>query len=169
MPTEFCFEHTFAAASPAVIIASYFDAGHLAAQDAVAGLRDRVVVESRDDGTVWTCSWRVTSGKALPGVVRPFVTGGHLVYLEAMTWDRATDTASLTVTPQLLGGRVEFAGRYAFTPVGPGQFRRRYSGTVTANVPLLSGKIERGILAEFEQTLPTMAACTQRWLDDHRA
>lgn len=73
------------------------------------------------------------------------------------------------MSPQLLGGRVEFAGAYAFTPAGAGQFRRRYSGTVTANVPLLSGKIERGILAEFEQTLPVMAACTQRWLDAQRA
>jgi hypothetical protein len=73
MPTEFRFEHSFEAASPADILAAYFDDGHLAAQDAVAGMRDRSVVESRDDGAVWTCAWKVASTRALPSIVKPFV------------------------------------------------------------------------------------------------
>ena len=166
MPTEFRFEHTFEAASPADIIAAYFDDGHLAAQDAVAGMRDRSVVESRDDGKVWTCAWKVASTRALPSIVRPFVQGGQLTYLETMTWHRPEDRAALTVAPQLLGGRVELSGSYVFEQRGDRKIVRRYAGAVSANVPLLSGKIERTILSEFEQQVPVLAACTQRWLDE---
>jgi hypothetical protein len=165
MPTEFCFEQTFEAASPAEIIAAYFDDTHLAAQDEVAGMRDRQIVESRDDGAVWTCAWKVVSTRALPSIVKPFVPGGQLTYLETMTWYRADDRAALTVTPQLLGGRVELTGTYVFERRGERQIARRYAGAVSANVPLLSGKIERTILGEFQQQVPALAACTQRWLD----
>lgn len=168
MPTEFRFEHTFDAASPAAIIAAYFDDDHLAAQDVVAGLRDRQVVESRDDGTVWTCVWKVASTRPLPSIVRPLVPGGQLTYLETMTWHRPEHRAALTVTPQLLGGRVELSGTYQFETHGERQVLRRYAGAVNANVPLLSGKIERTILGEFQQQVPALAACTQRWLDARR-
>ena len=54
---------------------------------------------------------------------------------------------------------------YQLSQVGEGQVRRIYKGTISANIRLLSGKIERGILDAFEQSMPKMAACTQGWLD----
>ena len=169
MSTAFKFEHIFRASSPSVILASYFDPGALAAQDLVGGLVDRTVVESVDDGVTWKCIWRVTSTQPIPFVARALVSGGRLQFLEQLTWCRNNHSADLVVTPQILGGRIEFTGRYDLELVAPSQVRRRYSGNVSANIALLSGKIERGIVAEFEKSMPAMSASTQSWLDKNDA
>jgi hypothetical protein len=165
MATEFNFENVFRAASTQTVLAAYFDPDHLATQDALAELCDRVVVESHDDGATLRTSWRVAHQKPLPLFVRPFVSGGRLKYLEAMTWRRADDEIDLTVTPEVLGGRVTIQAVYKLAQVGEGQILRRYRGTVNADIRLLSGKIEKGILARFEEAMPMMTRCTQGWLD----
>ncbi|MEZ4368930.1 MAG: DUF2505 family protein [Kofleriaceae bacterium] len=169
MPTDFRFEQEFRADAARTILAAYYDADQLAAQDALGQLVDREVVESRDDGDTWVCTWRVSSAKPLPALARPMVAGGRLTYLETMTWRRADDAADIAVVPQLLGGRVQFAGRYQFAAAAPGRWRRTYAGTISAAIPMLGGKIERGVLAEFESSVPKMAACTQAWLDARAA
>jgi len=169
MSTAFSYEHVFRAPSTTTILAAYFDPDHLATQDKLAELGDRTVIESHDDGEIWKCTWRVSSLKPLPMFVRPFVKGGRLSYLETMTWRRKDDAVDLTVTPDILNGRVHINAVYQLTKLGENQIHRRYAGSVTANITLLSGKIERGIVAEFEKSMPMMAACTQGWLDQHPA
>lgn len=165
MSTGFSFEHVFRAPSAATILAAYFDPDHLATQDKLAELADRAVVESVDDGATLRCSWRVAAEKPLPLFVRPFVAGGRLRYLESMTWRRADDAIDLTVVPEILGGRVQIAAVYELSKVGENQILRRYKGSVTVNIRLLSSRIERGIVNEFEAKMPMMAQCTQGWLD----
>lgn len=168
MPTDFAFEHVFRAPSAAAIIGAYFDPDHLATQDRLAELGDRTVIESTDDGATLRTSWRVQALKPLPLFVRPFVAGGRLRYIETMTWRRAEDAVDLTVQPDILNGRVQIAAVYQLTRVGEGQIRRRKSGTVSVAIRLLSGKIERGIVAEFEKSMPVMTKCTQDWLDQRK-
>lgn len=165
MTTGFSFEHVFRAPSTATILAAYFDPDHLATQDKLAELGDRVVVETREDGQTLRCTWRVAAAKPLPLFVRPFVAGGRVRYLEAMTWRKADDAIDLTVVPEILGGRVQIAALYQLSKVGEGQILRRYHGTVTVNVSLLSSRIERAIVSEMEKTMPLMADCTQGWMD----
>lgn len=165
MTTEFRYEHVFRAPSTTTILEAYFDPDHLATQDALAELGGRAVVTEEDTGATRSCTWRVASLRPLPVFVRPFVAGGRLSYLESMTWRRADDAIDLTVQPEILGGRVQIAATYELARVGDGQIRRRYHGTVTVNIRLLSSKIERGIVAEFEKAMPMMTACTQGWLD----
>ena len=165
MATEFSYEHVFRAPSVETIIDAYFDADHLAYQDKLAGLGDRVVTESHDDGTTRKATWRVTSLKQLPLFVRPFVKGGRLAFLETMSWKRGGGLVEASVTPDILNGRVHIVSRYELSKLGDNQIKRRYSGTVTANITLLSGKIERGIAAEFDKSMALMTKCTQDWLD----
>lgn len=165
MTTDFCFDHVFRAPSTTAVLSAYFDPDHLATQDKVAELGDRVVVESIDDGAVWKATWRVSSHKQIPLIARPFVAGGRLTYLESMTWRRADEAVDLTVTPQILDGRVTMSAVYQLQKIGDNQIHRRYQGSVTVNIKLLSGKIEKAIVAELEKAMPSMAACTQGWLD----
>ena len=164
MSTEFSFESVFRAASVKTILEAYFDPDHLATQDKVAELIDRKVIESREDDATKFMSWSVGSLRQLPSFVRPFVGGGRLSYLETMTWRKAANEIDMTIVPQIGGGRVQIAAVYALSPIAEGQVRRRYKGTITANVPLLSGKIERSILKEMEKGMPAMTECTQTWL-----
>jgi hypothetical protein len=54
---------------------------------------------------------------------------------------------------------------YQLEKIGEGQIRRRYAGTITVDIRLFGSRIERGVLKEFEQSMPMMAECTQGWLD----
>ena len=165
MPTPFKFENVFRAPSVADVLAAYFDPDHLATQDKVAELTDRVVTEQIEGEGTLKCTWKVGSLRSLPIFVRPFVSGGRLSYLETMTWRRADDAIDLSVVPQILKGRVKIEAVYKLSMAGEGQVLRSYAGSVIADITLLSGKIERGILAAFEKEMPAMTKCTQDWLD----
>lgn len=164
MSTPFSFETIFRAPSVQAVLEAYFDPDHLAAQDAVAKLTDRTVVEERQDDRHRFCTWSVRALTQLPLYARPFVEGGRLAYLETMTWRKPDDEIDLTIKPQILGGRVQIAAVYKLTAAGDGQVKRRYGGTISVDVKLISGKIERGILTEIENGMPTMRDCTQAWL-----
>ncbi|MEO8705363.1 MAG: DUF2505 domain-containing protein [Kofleriaceae bacterium] len=169
MATEFSYESIFRAASTQTVLSAYFDPDHLATQDRLAKLADRVVLEDKDDGATKKVTWRVVNVNPLPLFVRPFVEGGRLSYLETMTWRRADDAIDLTVIPEILGGRVSIEAVYKLVQIAEGQIKRSYKGAITVNVRLLSGKIERGILAKFEEAMPMMTECTQGWLDKSKA
>jgi hypothetical protein len=165
MPVDFAYEHVFRVASVATLVEAYFDPDHLAAQDKLAELGGRVVTGGEDTAAVLSRSWRVTSLKALPLFVRPFVSGGRVAFIEAMTWRRADDAVDVLITPDILGGRVQIAARYQLRAAGDGEVQRRYSGTISVNLKLVSGKIEKAIAAEFDKSMPMMTRCTQDWLD----
>lgn len=165
MPTDFDFSFTFEADSIDAVIAAYFNEDHLAAQDVVANLVERTITETREDDESKQTTWRVRSSRQLPVYVRPLVEGGHLSFLEMQKWRKRDNEIDMTVTPQILGGKaVQIAGVYKLSAAGPGRVHRRYAGKITAGVPLLAGKIERGILEEFTKGVPLMADVTQKWL-----
>ena len=165
MSTEFSYEHVFRVPSTRTILEAYFDPDHLATQDKLAELGDRTVVENEETEAMRRCSWRVGSLKPLPVFARPFVQGGRLTYVETMTWNKADDTIELSIVPQILKGRVTLSAVYQLAQVGENQVRRRYRGTISVGIPLLSGKIERAIAAEIDKGMPLMTGCTQDWLD----
>jgi hypothetical protein len=165
VPTPFSFEYVFRVSSVATLASAYFDPDHLATQDKLAQLGDRVIVENHETETLRKTSWRVTSLRALPMIARPFVSGGRLSFLEMMSWNRATNAIEMSVVPEILGGRVQIAGSYDLSQIAEGQVRRIYKGTITAALTLVGGKIERGILETFTENMPAMAGCTQGWLD----
>jgi hypothetical protein len=162
--TAFSYETVFDASGKTAVLAAYFNDDHLAEQDKVAELCERKIVESREDATVRAATWSVRSLRPLPVFVRPFVEGGRLTYLETMTWRKADDEIDMTIVPQILGGRVQIAAVYKLSDVGPGKVRRQYAGSISVNVSLLSGKIERAIAAEVAKGMPLMTDCTQNWL-----
>jgi hypothetical protein len=164
MSTDFSFETVFRAPSVETVLAAYFDPDHLAAQDKVADLGDRAVLEQHEDDKIRSATWSVHAMKTLPLYVKPFIEGGRLAYRESMTWRKADNEIDMTVIPQILGGRVKIAAVYQLAQIGEGQVRRRYKGTITVDVRLISSKIEKGILAEIEKGMPMMTECTQRWL-----
>lgn len=167
MPAEFSFDHVFTAQSPTAVITAYFDPGHLAVQDKVAELIDRTVVEDQDDGQTRRTTWHVRAAKPLPFYVRAFVSGGRLAFRESMVWHRGQNVVELVVTPEILGGRVRLEAKYTLAQVGDHQVKRTYAGTVTADLKLIGGKVEKAVLSEFESGIGAMAKVTQDWLRDH--
>ena len=168
MSTPFSFEYVFRVPSVGTLARAYFDPDHLAAQDKVAQLTERTVVENHETDGLRKTIWRVKSTRQLPAIARPFVSGGRLSFLEMMSWNTATNAIEMSVTPEILGGRVSITGSYDLTQIGEGQVRRIYKGAIEAKITLVGGKIERGVLEQFSEGMPAMAAVTQSWLDANK-
>ena len=159
--TPFSFVHTFRAPSPAVVFAAYFDAVHQREQDAVLDIAEREVLELTDDGSRVRRVCRVVPQRQIPAIARA-VLGGPLEYLDTAVWDRHTNEIAVDVR---VGSRIHIAATYALAAIGDFAIRRTYAGSVTVDVALVGGRVERGIVAEFQRSLPAAAACTQGYLD----
>ena len=164
MSTPFSFETTLTARAVVDVVAAYFAPDHLAAQDRVAGLSERKVIEDIDSDTQRKATWSVRAIRPLPIFARPFVEGGRLVYLETLIWRKRDNEIDVTILPQILAGRVSIKAVERLDQVGDHQIRRRYSGEISVDVRLVSGPIERRILAEIEKGMPAMRDATQSWL-----
>jgi hypothetical protein len=161
---SFCFEHTLRARSAADVLAAYFDPDLVAIQDRHLDIPHREILELDDDGPEVRRVCRVVPRRQIPAIVRPFVAG-PLHYLEVATWRKGAGEISIETRPSILAGRASISVRYRLAERAPGQIHRRYEGNVSVDVTLLSSRIERGIVAELERSVPVAAACTQAWLD----
>ena len=162
--TPFSFEHVFRADSPAEVLRAFWDPSHQRAQDVAVAITERTVLELRDTADDRVRITRIVPKRQLPALVRPFVSG-PLHYVETARWTKRTHEVELEIVPSLLGGRAVIRVLYRLSPAGTGLIRRSYAGSVSVDVALLSSRIERGIIAEFERSLPLAAEATQRWLD----
>jgi len=166
MATQFCFEHVFRAPSIAAVFAAYFDPTQLSLQDQQLDIRAREVLELVAGDTTLRRTCKIVPNRQLPAIVRPFVAG-PLHYIETATWRKADDEIDVEIWPSLLKRRVKptITAIYRLSARSDGAIYRRYSGTVSVDLALLSTRIERGIVAEFERSMPLAAAATQAFLD----
>lgn len=162
--TPFRFEHEFVATSTRAVFEAYFDPLHQHEQDRVLAVAQRDVLELADTGDELRRVCRVVPQRQLPALLRP-LTAGPLHYIETAIWRRAMNEIVIDMRPSL--ARTKIRATYRLAEVAPGSVRRSYSGDVSVDVALLASRIERGIVAEFERSMPLAAACTQSWLDRH--
>jgi len=161
---SFSFEHVFRAPSVEAVFAAYFDPVHVAEQDRTMEVAERTVLERTETADELRRVCRVVPRRQLPAFVRPLITG-QLHYIETAVWRKADDRIDIEIRPSVLSGRALITVAYQLSEVGPGAILRRYEGTVSVDVALIGPRIERGIVAEFEKSLPVAAACTQGFLD----
>jgi hypothetical protein len=161
---SFSHEHVFRAPSIAAVFTAYFDPRHASEQDRELDIVERVVLELED--TPWQLRrvCRVVPRRQLPALVRPLITG-QLHYIETAIWNKQSDEIAVEMRPSILSGRAVISATYRLSPISAGLIRRSYEGSVSVDVALLSSRIERGIVAEFERSMPLAAACTQAFLD----
>ena len=162
--TPFCFEHVFRAPSPAAVFGVYWDPAHVAEQDKRVDIVERAVLELADAPDELRRVCRVVPRRQLPVFVRPFVSG-PLHYIETVRWRKPADEIDFEIRPSILKGRALIAARYHLTCRAEGRVHRRYEGSVSVDVALVATRIERGIVAEFERSMPVAAGVTQEWLD----
>lgn len=161
---SFSFEHVFRAPSVAAVFAAYFDPNHATEQDRELDIIERVILEREETPEQLRRVCRVVPRRQLPALVRPLVNG-PLHYVETAIWRKQADQIECEIRPSILSGRAVIRATYRLSPLSPGLIRRLYQGEVSVDVRLLSSRIERGIVAEFERSMPVAAACTQAFLD----
>lgn len=166
---SFCFEHVFRAPSVEAVFSAYFDPAHAAEQDRTLDVAERTVLERTETDDTLRRVCRVVPRRQLPAFVRPLIAGGQLSYVETAVWRKREDLIAIEIRPSVLSGRALIEATYQLSAVGPEAILRRYEGTVSVDVALIGPRIERGIVAEFERSMPVAAGCTQAFLDRHPA
>jgi hypothetical protein len=168
MALQFSLEHVFRAPSIAAVFAAYFDPHQLLLQDRQLEIIERSVTELVDDPRTLRRTCKVVPRRQLPAIVRPFVQG-PLHYVETATWRKRDHEIDIAIWPSLLRrsshGKPTITALYRLSQLPDGRIHRRYTGTVSVDLALVSSRIERGIVAEFERSMPVAAACTQAFLD----
>jgi hypothetical protein len=162
--TPFRYEHVYRASSPAAVFATFFDPLHSAEEDRRAGVVARELLEMADRPERLVRKARVWPKRTIPAVLRPIV-GSDLSYDETLTWHKALDRIEYDIRPRLLSGRIRLAANYQLTQLEPGKVLRLYEGTVTAELRLIGGRVERGIIEDMAKSLAVTAACTQESID----
>lgn len=163
--TTFCFEHEFLGATPRKIFEIYFDPENIAEQDRIAEIDRRLLLEERETDEVLERTYKVYPRKQPPAVAKPFLDEGSLHYIEKLVWKKAEDKIEFDIRPSVAGGRAHIGATYRVAPVGPDRVRRVYEGKATVKIPVVGGRVERGIVDELEASLKRTALCTQEWLD----
>jgi hypothetical protein len=164
VPTQFRFEHVFRAPSPSTIFAAYFDPALVGDLDRALAVVERVVLERVDDGDTLRRVSKITPQRQLPAVLRPFASA-PLHYLETAIWRRSQQIIEVETRFPTLRKTPTVRAVYRLSRLSDGSFQRSYEGAVTVDIALLSSRIERGIVAEFERSMTITAACTQAFLD----
>ncbi|MBA3459467.1 MAG: DUF2505 family protein [Deltaproteobacteria bacterium] len=162
--TPFSFQHVFRAPSPAEILAAYWNPGHQLEQDRKIDVIERTVLELSETASELRRTSRIVPRRQLPALVRPLISG-QLHYVETCRWRKHDDEIDIEIRPSILRGRALITALYRLSPAGTGLIQRSYTGSVSVDVALISSRIERGIVAEFERSMPLAAAVTQDWLD----
>jgi hypothetical protein len=162
--TPFRFEHVYQAASPAAVFATYFDPLHAAEEDYRAGVASRELLEMADRPDELVRVSRVKPSRQLPAVLRALV-GPDLSYDERIVWKKALDRIEYDIRPRVMSGRIHVTATYQLTQDGPGRVKRVYEGQAHADVRLIGGRVERGIIEDMGRSLAITAACTQESID----
>ena len=167
MPTRFTFEYRFRAPSATALYELYFDPEHTRTTDDLVEVASRELLEETDTGDEYRRVCKVTPRRQLPAFMRPFFPG-KLHYVEEAIWRRTADRIDIDIRPSILGGRAQITSTYRLLPEPDGVIRRTYEGQVSVDVPLVGGRIERGIVGDMEKSLTVSGQCTQGYLDQAR-
>ena len=162
-------EHVFFAPTLDAIFASYFDPSCSVAQDKEVDIVERTVSEESTANDVYHRVCRVVPKRQLPSFIRPLVSG-PLHYTEDLHWYKRENRMTFVIRPSLMSGRAQINADYRLFDAGdaPGGWRtirRVYEGNLTIDVPLVGGRIEKGIVADMETSLKITAASTQAWIN----
>lgn len=161
---SFTHDVVFRAASAEAVFVAFFDAAHAKEQDRALDFTERTVLERHETADALRRVCRIVPRRQLPALVRPLLRG-PLHYIETAVWKKPDDLIDIEIRPSLLSGRAVIRATYRLVPLAPGQFQRRYEGTVSVDVALIASRIECGIVKEFERSIPLAAAVTQAFLD----
>lgn len=127
------------------------------------GVKERRMLERREEGDTIRWKVRIMPKRDLPGFVQKIV-GGDLGYVEISTWSRKDNKIDVRVEPTLMKEKTKIHGIYTLTPIGPGRVRRVFEGDLSVSIPLVGGKIEGFIISDMEKSYQVAAQVTAEWL-----
>ena len=148
--------------SPEVAWAAMFGEKYEAAVSE-SGSLTRVVLDEGPRGALFFRRTRITSAQKLPGAMAAAIGQDQLTYVLEETRNDAGFTLDWRVIPAVMADKVKAAGTYTLVPAAGG-CERLVRGEIVVSIPLLGGKIEKGIGDELQASYERSAAFARNWL-----
>lgn len=125
-------------------------------------MRERRVVEQKDDGETLLRTVQLTPDKEVPSFVRSLIN--DLSYTERNVYRRSRSEMEVVIEPAMMKNKFDFKAIYAVRPLGPGRCRRSFEGDAKVSVMLVGGKIEKFMIDEVRESYETATVVTREWI-----
>ena len=126
-------------------------------------MKDRVVLEQREDGNLLKRSVRFSPEEEIPAVFRSVIK--DLGYTERDVFDRARSSMEVVIEPELMKSKFDFRGVYSVRPSGPGKCKRLFEGDIKVSIMLIGGQIEKYMIDRLRTSYDIAADVTRRWIE----
>ncbi|MFT4975693.1 MAG: hypothetical protein ACI8S6_001580 [Myxococcota bacterium] len=110
---------------------------------------------------------RVTLGRDLPSVAANLLGAPRLSYILEERTDDAKRQVEWKVIVDRISNKVKAEGSFGLVPLTETTCQRVVSGEIKVSVPLVGGRIEKGIGAELTKSYETTAEFARKWLAEN--
>ncbi|MSP16748.1 MAG: DUF2505 domain-containing protein [Myxococcales bacterium] len=140
----------------------FFDEPYNVALYQRIGVKERRMLERKEDEQ--TISWqvRIMPDRDLPSFVQKIV-GGDLGYVEISTYRKGQNRIDTQVEPTLMREKTKINAVYTLTAHGA-MVRRVFEGDIAISIPFIGRKVEEFIVADMGRAYETTARFTTEWL-----
>ena len=109
---------------------------------------------------------RVTLGRDLPAAAANLLGSKRLAYTLEEEVDSANHRVKWRVIVDRVSNKVKAAGVFSLEPISDSTCRRVVAGEIKVSVPLVGGRIEKGIAAELTKSYEATAVFARKWLSE---
>ncbi|MEL6344019.1 MAG: DUF2505 domain-containing protein [Myxococcota bacterium] len=124
---------------------------------------ERLSEEPQADGTRFVRT-RVTLARELPRVAANLLGSKYLTYVLEEKIDDTNFKVQWRVIPDRISDKVKAAGTFEIEPIDDSRCNRIVRGDVKVSVPLIGGRIEKGIAADLAKSYEATAQFAREWL-----
>lgn len=137
---------------------------YIAAQRETTGTSGEVISEEPAGGGKVLRKTRVRLGRELPSVAANLLGSKHLTYTLEETVDEANHHVEWKVIVDKVSNKVKAEGVYKLVAGSATTCQRIVTGNIKVSVPLVGGRIEKGIAAELTKSYEATAEFAREWL-----
>jgi hypothetical protein len=125
-------------------------------------MRDRQLLENKDDGTVLRRVQKLTPDSEMPAFIKALVS--DVSYTEHDLYRKDRSEMEVVVEPAMLKNKFDLKGLYAVKPLGPGRCRRSFEGDVKVSIMLVGGQVEKFMCEQMKDSYETAARLVREWI-----
>ncbi len=141
----------------------FFDEEFKTEQYRRINVKERTVLDRKEDEKTISFSERVVPARDLPGFMKK-ILGGDLGYTEISIYTKGANKIDVRIEPTLLRERTKMRALFTVVTTAPGKLRRTFEGDIDVDLALVGGKVERTVIDDIKRSYDIAAQVTQEWL-----
>lgn len=130
-------------------------------------MKDRKVLEQKEEGGVLRRTVKLVPGKEVPAIFKSIVS--DMSYTEKNVYRKERSEMEVVVEPALMKDKFDLRAVYSVKPLGDKKVRRTFEGDVNIKIMLIGGKMEKYMVDELRESYETAARVTRKWIEKRKA